>query len=50
MIEYTILDIVPTGQVNGKYVLADVTVARTRDFGMNDQQFVGNDIGFVLSN
>jgi len=41
MIEYTILDIVPTGHVNGKYVLADVTVARSRDFGANDQQFVG---------
>eukprot|EP01135_Chromosphaera_perkinsii_P010457 Nk52_evm20s2133 gene=Nk52_evmTU20s2133 len=38
-IEYTVLDIEPLGPVRGKFVLAEATVARTRDLGYNDQTF-----------
>jgi len=40
LIPYTILDVQPLGPTRGKFVLADVTVARTADFGSNDTQFL----------
>jgi len=39
--QYVVIDCVPLGPVNGKYVLADVTVARARDFGKNNSLFFG---------
>jgi len=39
MIEFTVIDSEPTGLASGKVMQADVTVARTRDLGSNDEQF-----------
>eukprot|EP00126_Sphaerothecum_destruens_P009639 Sdes_comp20553_c0_seq1m15318 len=66
LIEYTVLDIEPLGPAKGKFALADVTVARTRDLGKNDTIFysrthlgyllhpgdtaMGYDVGFMNSN
>jgi nonsense-mediated mRNA decay protein 3 len=48
--EFIVLDITPVGPPSGKYVLADVQVARTRDFGHNDTQFyVRTHLGSYLS-
>eukprot|EP01116_Phalansterium_solitarium_P014670 TRINITY_DN3242_c0_g1_i1.p1 TRINITY_DN3242_c0_g1~~TRINITY_DN3242_c0_g1_i1.p1 ORF type:complete len:509 (-),score=207.42 TRINITY_DN3242_c0_g1_i1:481-2007(-) len=41
LIQYTVLDVQPLGPVRGKFVLADVQVARSSDFGSNDTQFTG---------
>eukprot|EP00211_Chloroparvula_japonica_P003217 CAMPEP_0119127062 /NCGR_PEP_ID=MMETSP1310-20130426/5743_1 /TAXON_ID=464262 /ORGANISM="Genus nov. species nov., Strain RCC2339" /LENGTH=516 /DNA_ID=CAMNT_0007117283 /DNA_START=104 /DNA_END=1650 /DNA_ORIENTATION=- len=41
LVEYVVLDIVRTGQQNGRYALADVAVVRASDFGRNDIQFLG---------
>jgi len=49
LIQYVILDIQPLGKVNGKYLLADVQVARVADFGANDTVFNGRThIGHLL--
>ncbi|KAI9251565.1 NMD3 family-domain-containing protein [Sporodiniella umbellata] len=40
MIEFYVLDVEPLGPVDGKRVLCDVHVARTTDFGRNDEQFI----------
>jgi len=40
LVEYTIIDVIPLGPQNGKFVLAEVHAARSRDFGSNDTIFV----------
>lgn len=37
--EFVVLDIEPTGEENGKYLMADATVARSSDYGNNDTTF-----------
>ncbi|AMD21183.1 HEL097Cp [Eremothecium sinecaudum] len=37
LIEFVVLDVEPTGDIKGKWVLADITVARASDMGVNDQ-------------
>ena len=39
LIEYTVIDSEPTGIASGKVQQSDVTVARTRDLGSNDETF-----------
>ncbi|CCH60453.1 hypothetical protein TBLA_0C06600 [Henningerozyma blattae CBS 6284] len=39
LIEFIVLDVEPTGAVKGRNVLADVTVARSCDLGVNDQVY-----------
>ncbi|KAF6066709.1 NMD3 family protein [Candida albicans] len=39
MVEFIVLDIEPTGDIRGKYVLADIEVSRASDLGSNDQTF-----------
>jgi len=39
LLEYTVLDVVPSGPSNGKFMLADVLCARSSDFGTNDTTF-----------
>ena len=49
MIEYVVLDITPLGPTRGKFVLADVMVARSRDLGNNDTQFFARThLGHIL--
>ncbi|KJE95891.1 hypothetical protein CAOG_009973 [Capsaspora owczarzaki ATCC 30864] len=49
LVEYTILEIEPTGVTNGKFAMAEFTAARTRDFGKNDIVFQGRThLGNVL--
>lgn len=49
LIEFVVLDVEPTGQQNGKYMLADITVARASDMGVNDQQYyVRSYLGSIL--
>ena len=38
-IEYTVIDCEPTGRECGRLGQAEVTLARTRDLGCNDEQF-----------
>lgn len=39
LIEFIVLDVEPTGVSRGKRVLADITVARAADLGVNDQEY-----------
>eukprot|EP00026_Physarum_polycephalum_P007496 Phypoly_transcript_07558.p1 GENE.Phypoly_transcript_07558~~Phypoly_transcript_07558.p1 ORF type:complete len:531 (+),score=69.79 Phypoly_transcript_07558:64-1593(+) len=39
MIEYTVIDVTPTGKTRGKWLLAEVEIARSSDFGSNDTTF-----------
>lgn len=39
LIEFIVLDVEPTGISKGKRVLADITVARASDLGVNDQEY-----------
>ncbi|AGO12638.1 AaceriAER299Cp [[Ashbya] aceris (nom. inval.)] len=39
LIEFIVLDVEPTGDVRGRWVLADITVARASDLGVNDQVY-----------
>lgn len=49
LVEFVILDVEPTGQVRGKYVLADVTVCRAADLGVNDRTFyIRSHLGAIL--
>jgi nonsense-mediated mRNA decay protein 3 len=49
LIEYIILDIVPLGPTNGKYILADVQCVRAKDFGVNDNMFFAKThLGHIL--
>ena len=38
-VEFIVLDVEPTGFSKGKRVLADITVARASDLGVNDQEY-----------
>lgn len=47
--EFIVLDVEPTGDVKGKHVLADITVCREADLGVNDQSFyVRTHLGALL--
>ena len=49
MVEFIVLDIEPTGDIRGKYVLADIEVSRASDLGSNDQTFyVRTHLGGIL--
>lgn len=49
LIEFIVMDVEPTGDVKGKNVLADITVARAADLGVNDQTFyVRSHLGGIL--
>lgn len=39
LVEFIVLDVEPTGVSHGKKVLADITVARAADLGVNDQEY-----------
>uniref|UniRef100_A0A7S1TKE8 60S ribosomal export protein NMD3 n=1 Tax=Erythrolobus australicus TaxID=1077150 RepID=A0A7S1TKE8_9RHOD len=39
LIEFTVLDSEPTGEVYGKYVMTDLTVCRSSDLGVNDTTY-----------
>ncbi|QLL30272.1 hypothetical protein HG536_0A00890 [Torulaspora globosa] len=39
LVEFIVLDVEPTGVSRGKNVLADITVARAADLGVNDQEY-----------
>jgi len=39
LVEYTVIDVTPTGKTRGKWLLADVEIARSSDFGANDTTF-----------
>ncbi|KAK6459948.1 putative nonsense-mediated mRNA decay protein [Scheffersomyces coipomensis] len=47
--EFIVLDVEPTGDIKGKYVLADVEVSRAVDLGVNDTSFyVRTHLGGIL--
>lgn len=49
LVEFVVLDVEPTGETRGKYVSADVTVARSADLGLNDTTFyVRSHLGAIL--
>ena len=49
LVEFIVLDVEPTGDVKGKHVLADITVSRASDFGVNDNTFyVRSHLGGIL--
>jgi len=49
LIEYTVLDVVETNHRWGKYAVAEITVARSTDFGKNDVQFTAKShLGNIL--
>ena len=39
LVEFVVMDIDPTGPEKGKFVLAEATVARTSDLGVNDKTY-----------
>ncbi|KAK8128940.1 hypothetical protein PG984_010048 [Apiospora sp. TS-2023a] len=39
MVEFIVMDIEPSGPTNGKWILADVQVARASDLGVNDKVY-----------
>ncbi|CAG8570878.1 431_t:CDS:2 [Acaulospora morrowiae] len=50
LVEYQILDVEPLGPVRGKFVLADILVARSSDFGKNDTTFFARShLGCILN-
>lgn len=49
LVEFVVLDVEPTGDIKGKNVLADVTVCRASDLGVNDRTFyVRSQLGGIL--
>lgn len=49
LVEFVVLDVEPTGDIKGKNVLADVTVCRASDLGVNDRTFyVRSQLGAIL--
>lgn len=49
LVEFVVLDVEPTGDIRGKYVLADIEVCRASDMGSNDQSFyVRTHLGGIL--
>ncbi|CAG8496610.1 9786_t:CDS:2 [Dentiscutata erythropus] len=50
LVEYYVLDVEPLGSTRGKYILADILVARSSDFGKNDTTFYARShLGGILS-
>ncbi|CAG8652903.1 15635_t:CDS:2 [Dentiscutata heterogama] len=50
LVEYYVLDVEPLGPTRGKYILADILVARSSDFGKNDTTFYARShLGGILS-
>ncbi|KAI0462892.1 ribosome-binding protein [Komagataella kurtzmanii] len=50
LIEFIVLDVEPTGETRGNYILADITVARAADMGNNDQEYyVRSHLGGLLN-
>ena len=39
LVEFIVMDIEPTGQHKGKWLLAEATVARASDLGSNDKTY-----------
>ncbi|KAF9886922.1 hypothetical protein FE257_010663 [Aspergillus nanangensis] len=48
LVEFIVLDIEPTGYTNGRFILADVTVARASDFSGDRQYFTRTHLGGIL--
>ncbi|EGV62341.1 ribosome-binding protein [Yamadazyma tenuis] len=49
MVEFIVLDVEPTGETRGKHVLADITVSRESDLGVNDQSYyIRSHLGAIL--
>ncbi len=49
LVEFIVMDIEPTGQHKGKWLLAEATVARASDLGVNDKTyFVRTHLGHYL--
>lgn len=49
LVEFVVLDVEPTGDIKGKHVLADITVSRASDLGVNDRTFyVRSHLGGIL--
>ncbi|GES60700.1 nonsense-mediated mRNA decay protein 3 [Aspergillus terreus] len=48
LVEFIVLDIEPTGYSNGKWLLAEVTVARASDFSGDKQFFTRTHLGSIL--
>ena len=49
LVEFTVMDIEPVGQQNGRFLLAEATVARSSDLGINDvTYFTRTHLGAVL--
>lgn len=49
LVEFVVLDVEPTGDVKGKHVLADITVSRASDLGVNDRSFyIRSHLGGIL--
>lgn len=49
LVEFIVLDVEPTGDVRGKFVLADITVCRACDMGVSDHTFyVRSHLGAIL--
>lgn len=49
LVEFVVLDVEPTGDVKGKLVLADITVSRESDLGVNDNSYyVRSHLGAIL--
>lgn len=49
LVEFIVLDVEPTGYSKGKHVLADITVSRATDFGVNDNTYyIRSNLGGIL--
>lgn len=49
LVEFVVLDVEPTGDVKGKNVLADITVCREADLGVNDNSYyIRSHLGAIL--
>jgi nonsense-mediated mRNA decay protein 3 len=49
LVEFIVLDVEPTGYTKGRWVLADITCARSSDLGLNDREFyVRSHLGGIL--
>ncbi|KAH3686644.1 hypothetical protein WICPIJ_002394 [Wickerhamomyces pijperi] len=49
LVEFIVLDVEPTGQSRGKHMLADITVARASDMGVNDKEYyIRSHLGAIL--
>lgn len=50
LVEYTILDVESTGERNGKFSGAEITAAKSSDFGSNDKVvFTKSHLGNILT-